>query len=90
MSQHRIARSLVLIGALALAAAAPVLAQEKFPSGPIQVVIHSAYGGGTDVTAQMMAIQARKELDTDMMVVPKRGGSGAAAHKYAMERQVGS
>lgn len=75
-----------LIGALALALAAPAPAQDKFPSGPIQVIIHSAYGGGTDVTAQMMMIRARKELDTDMQVVPKRGGSGAAAHKYAMER----
>lgn len=75
-----------LSAALALAASAPAMAQDKFPSGPIQVVIHSAYGGGTDVTAQMMMIRGRKELDTDMQVVPKRGGSGAAAHKYAMER----
>ncbi|HSA91246.1 MAG TPA: tripartite tricarboxylate transporter substrate binding protein [Burkholderiales bacterium] len=75
-----------LIAALAAAVVAPAVAQDKFPSGPIQVIIHSAYGGGTDVTAQMMMIRSRRELDTDMQVVPKRGGSGAAAHKYAMER----
>jgi putative tricarboxylic transport membrane protein len=89
MSQHSTAsvRSLAaLTAALALAAAAPAPAQDKFPAGPIQVVIHSAYGGGTDVTAQMMMIRSRRELDADMAVVPKRGGSGAAAHNYAMER----
>lgn len=83
MPKHSNAR--LLLAALAFAVA-PAPAQDKFPSGPIQVIIHSAYGGGTDVTAQMMMIRSRKELDTDMQVVPKRGGSGAAAHKYAMER----
>jgi len=67
-------------------AAAGTMAQDKFPSQPIQVVIHAAYGGGTDVTAQMMMIRSRRELKADMQVVPKRGGSGSAAHKYAVER----
>ena len=74
-----------LAAALALPGAANA-ADEKFPSKPIQVVIHAAYGGGTDVTAQMMMIRSRRELGTDMQVVPRRGGAGAAAHKYAMER----
>ena len=89
MAQHSTVtlRSLaVLTAALALAAAAPALAQDKFPSGPIQVVTHAAYGGGTDVTAQMMTIRSRRELEADIAVVPKRGGSGSAAHKYVMER----
>ncbi|HEX6267264.1 MAG TPA: tripartite tricarboxylate transporter substrate binding protein [Burkholderiales bacterium] len=89
MAQHSTVtfRSLApLAAALALAAAAPAPAQDKFPSGPIQVVTHAAYGGGTDVTAQMMTIRSRRELEADMAVVPKRGGSGAAAHKYVMER----
>jgi putative tricarboxylic transport membrane protein len=57
--------------------------EEKFPSKPIEVVIHSGYGGGTDVTARMMSIRTRRELDVDMSVIAKRGGSGAAAHEYA-------
>jgi len=73
-------------GTAMLMAPAALSAADKFPSKPIQVVIHSAYGGGTDVTAQMMMIRSRRELKTDMQVVPKRGGSGSAAHKYAMER----
>lgn len=89
MAQHSTVtlRSLAaLTAALALAAAAPALSQDKFPSGPIQVVTHAAYGGGTDVTAQMMTIRSRHELEAEMAVVPKRGGSGSAAHKYVMER----
>jgi putative tricarboxylic transport membrane protein len=34
----------------------------------------------------MMMIRSRRELKADMQVVPKRGGSGSAAHKYAVER----
>ena len=34
----------------------------------------------------MMAIRTRRELGTDMVVVAKRGGSGAEAHNYAMGR----
>jgi putative tricarboxylic transport membrane protein len=82
-----------LIGAIVavgiLAPAGAVLAQDKakkFPSKPIQVVIHSSYGGGTDVTARMMMIRSRRNLKTDMQVVAKRGGSGAKAHQYAMTR----
>jgi len=61
-------------------------AEEAFPSRPIDVVIHSKYGGGTDTTARMMMIQARRILGVDMSVVAKRGGSGAKAHHYAKAR----
>ena len=79
-----------LIGAVLVAGiltpAGIALAQDKFPSKPIQVVIHSSYGGGTDVTARMMMIRSRRTLKTDMQVVSKRGGSGAKAHAYAKSR----
>jgi putative tricarboxylic transport membrane protein len=77
--------AIAVAGALALPGAA-ALAQDKFPSKTIQVVIHSAYGGGTDVTARMMMIRTRRELKEDMQVVSKQGGSGAKAHQYAMSR----
>lgn len=73
----------VLIGTV-LASGAALAQDEKFPSKPIEVVIHSSYGGGTDVTARMMMIRTRKALGVDMSVVSKRGGSGAKAHQYAM------
>lgn len=61
-------------------------AADKFPSKPIQVVIHASYGGGTDVTARMMMIRSRRTLKTDMQVIAKRGGSGAKAHSYAASK----
>ncbi len=59
-------------------------AQEEFPNKTIEIVIHSSYGGGTDTTARMMMIRTRRNLKADMVVVAKRGGSGASAHQYAL------
>lgn len=80
-------QALILGTALVCAAAAATApAQEKFPSKPIQIVIHSKYGGGTDTTARMMMIRSRRYLDTDMSVVAQRGGSGAQAHQFALKQ----
>jgi len=51
---------------------------------PMQIVIHASYGGGTDQTARMMSIQARKEFDQDIQIVGKRGGSGSKAQNYLL------
>lgn len=59
---------------------------DEFPSKPIEVVIHSKYGGGTDTTARMMMIRTRRNLGADMVVVSKRGGSGAKAQAYAASK----
>lgn len=71
-----------LAGSLALCLAVPASAQDDFPSETIDVVIHAGPGGGTDITTRMMITNATKVLDEDMQVVPKRGGSGAAALMY--------
>lgn len=81
----KLLRSLALAAAV-VAAPFAVQAQEEFPSKPIEVVIHSSYGGGTDTTARMMMIRSRRNLETDMYVVSKRGGSGAAAQEYVLSR----
>ncbi len=62
------------------------MAEDKFPSKTIDVIIHSKYGGGTDQTARMMMIRARRILGVDMRVIPKRGGSGAKAHAFGNSR----
>jgi len=83
MKASGLAVSLALtLGALTFSNA--VVAQEKFPDKPIEVVIHSKYGGGTDVTARMMMIRTRRILGVDMSVTSQRGGSGAKAHQYAL------
>ncbi|MFQ6018407.1 MAG: Bug family tripartite tricarboxylate transporter substrate binding protein [Kiloniellaceae bacterium] len=66
-------------------------AQEKFPSKTIEVISHASPGGGTDTTARMMMIRARRYLkkeagdnagDVDMVVTYQRGGGAAKAHRY--------
>jgi len=75
----------LLIGAAVMVTSAAAVADE-FPSKPIEVVIHSSYGGGTDTTARMMMIRSRRNLETDMFVVSKRGGSGATAQGYVLSK----
>lgn len=74
------------VAATAGLAAVPLRAQEKFPSKPIEVVTHAGVGGGTDITARMMMVQAPGEFGTELLVVNKVGGSGAAALAYANSR----
>ena len=57
-------------------------AQEKFPSKPIEVVTHSGAGGGTDITARMMMVQAPGEFGQEFTVVNRTAGSGAQALQY--------
>ena len=51
---------------LAIAAAAAVIGgdvvADEYPSKSIEVVTHAGAGGGTDVTARMMMLRARREL----------------------------
>lgn len=71
---------------LAVLAAGAVRAQEAFPSKPIEVVTHAGVGGGTDITARMMMVQAPAALKTELVVANKTGGSGSASFGYAASR----
>jgi len=59
---------------------------DKYPSKPIELVIHAKYGGGTDTTARMVSIRTRRNLKTDISIVAKRGGSGAKAQNYVLSK----
>ena len=63
------------IALLALCSVAGAAAQEKFPSKPIEVVTHAGVGGGTDITARMMMVQAPAERGRYRAVFP--GGPNA-------------
>ena len=76
---HR--RSLLGAGALALAPSS-LRAQEAFPSRTIEVVTHAGVGGGTDITARMMMVQAPGEFGQEFTVVNRTAGSGAQALQY--------
>jgi len=69
-----------------LAAPALLRAEEAFPSKIIEVVTHAGVGGGTDITARMMMVQAPAVLGTEFTVVNRTAGSGAAALQYAASR----
>lgn len=75
---HTALGALGLVGALASGA----VYAEEYPSKAIEIVTHAGNGGGTDVTARMMMLRARRELGQDMVVVNKKGGGGAAALEY--------
>jgi tripartite-type tricarboxylate transporter receptor subunit TctC len=65
-----------------LLAPASLRAQETFPSRPIEVVTHAGVGGGTDITARMMMVQAPGEFKQELVVVNRTAGSGAQALQY--------
>ena len=59
---------------------------DKYPSKPIELVIHAKYCGGTDTTARMLSIRSRRILKTDIRIVSKRGGAGAKAQNYVLTK----
>ena len=86
INDHRMG---LVVAALAAGLAGGIVtpvAADGFPEKSIEVVIHTKYGGGTDTTARMMMIGARRTLGVDMTVVAKRRGSGAKAQAYASSK----
>ena len=52
-------------------------AQEHFPSHPIQMIVPTGPGGGTDVSARLLASLAEAELGQKVIVLNKPGAAGA-------------
>lgn len=72
-------RWLISSAALIIAVAClgtPTLAERKFPSRPIQMVVPTAPGGGTDISLRMLASLAEPILGSKIVVVNKTGGDG--------------
>lgn len=61
--------------AAALVAAAPVFAQQ-YPTQPIRVICAFPAGGGTDLTARLLAEQMQKLLGQTVVVENRTGASG--------------
>ena len=62
---------------MALLAIAPCYAQEKFPSHPIELIVPTAPGGGTDIASRLLASIAEGALGQKILVVDKPGAGGA-------------
>ncbi|MFD0669821.1 Bug family tripartite tricarboxylate transporter substrate binding protein [Ramlibacter sp. MAHUQ-53] len=76
-------RRSLLLAALALAPAAPVLAQSSFPSKPISFVVPYAPGGPTDAMARTLATALRPVLGQTVIVENKAGGGGNIGSELA-------
>lgn len=57
-----------------------------FPSKNFEIVTHSGAGGGTDLTARMVASLAEPIFDRSISIVNKRGGGGILSLDYIASR----
>jgi len=74
----------ILFLLLLLGASPVVFAQGFKPSRPVEVVVHTGPGGGSDLLARAAALMIEKEklLPVRMQVVNKTGGGAAVAAAY--------
>ena len=56
--------------------ASPVAAQEKYPSRPIELIVHYAPGGGTDIIMRLLAQIIEPMLGQKVVIVNKPGAGG--------------
>lgn len=84
--QLRLIALAVLVG---LGAAPASFAQGYKPTRPVEVVVHTGPGGGSDVLARAIAVMVEKEnlLPVRMQVVNKPGGGSAVAAAYLAEKK---
>ncbi len=77
---------LCLLGAAAAAAAAVA---QPFPSRPIEFVVHTSAGGGTDIVARVVAeiLTREKLINQPINVMNRPGGAGAIAYTYFKGRR---
>jgi tripartite-type tricarboxylate transporter receptor subunit TctC len=64
----------VSVIAFLLAAALPTQAQQLDPAKPIRLIVGLAAGGGTDVTARLVAQKMSESMKMTVLVENKAGG----------------
>jgi tripartite-type tricarboxylate transporter receptor subunit TctC len=82
MNKKSIGVIIALTGVLSVIFAAPVWAQEKFPSRPIQFIIPWAAGGGGTINAQALQPHFEKAIGGSVQIVNKPGGAGTIAWNF--------
>ena len=68
-------RRLLLAFTATMLLAQPALAQDKWPSRPIKLIVPFAAGGNTDAVARITAAQMQKALGVNV-VIENKGGAG--------------
>jgi tripartite-type tricarboxylate transporter receptor subunit TctC len=71
--------TLLLLSTLALAVGGPALAQDKYPSKPVKIIVPYAPGGGTDITARLFGDHMKNNLGQQFVVENKPGAFGILA-----------
>lgn len=68
---------------------APAWAQTYQPTRPIELIVHSAPGGGSDVFAREVVAMAEREklLAQPIKIVNKTVGAGLEAMDYLVEKK---
>jgi len=79
---------MLCIAIFALGAMTALPASAYKPTRPVEVVVHTGPGGGSDLLARAVATMMEKErlLPVRMQVVNKTGGGGAVAAAYLAEK----
>ena len=67
----------------------PAAAQNYRPSRPVELVVHSALGGGSDVFAREVVAMAEREklLTQPIRIVNKTAGAGLEAIAYLADKK---
>ncbi|WP_207540847.1 Bug family tripartite tricarboxylate transporter substrate binding protein [Sabulicella rubraurantiaca] len=74
-------RRRALLAAIAgVGLATPALAQGRYPSRPVQLIVPWGAGGGTDATARIIGSLLERDLGQPVNVVNRTGGSGVVGH----------
>ena len=80
---------MLALAVVGLAFALPAMSQSFAPTKPVELVVHTGPGGGSDVLARAMVLMMEKEklLPVRMQVVNKPGGGGATAAAFLAEKK---
>ena len=81
------AKMAFLILCMALIGFNSMAAETDYPTGPIEITIGYAPGGGTDLGTRMIAEQSKKHLGVDVECVNKPGGAGRVAMTLISKQQ---
>jgi tripartite-type tricarboxylate transporter receptor subunit TctC len=71
--------TLALLSAAALAIGGPAVAQDKYPSKPVKIIVPYAPGGATDITSRLFGEHLKNILGQQFVVESKPGAFGILA-----------